>query len=346
MLRLARARAVYAHRLSFARFEKTMAKFDAYRDWLGITETARPLNYYQLLRITQFEDDTAKIRAHYQRMNSHLRKYAASEYKEKASALLNELTKAMLCLTDSRRKSDYDASLGRKTGGESRKRSLEEILLLRKVVDREQLDKANKLASAIGMDLRDAVMQQKLAKPEVIMQAYAESLGLPFLDISLMQPNEELIAKLPAVMARQHSCVPLLVDEEKVVVASANPLRTDVEDEVRLRMGLTVRTVLCTPGDLHDLINKYYPKEAANAQMGITGPAAADGKPAKPVMDPIERKKRRQQIMMVAGMFTFMAFSLAGSTFFGWAGQLGLFQFYGLGLILGGIAAGIGYLAS
>jgi hypothetical protein len=324
-----------------------MAKFDAYRDWLGITETARPLNYYQLLRITQFEDDTAKIRAHYQRMNSHLRKYAASEYKEKASVLLSELTKAMLCLTDSRRKSEYDASLGRKTSAaESRKRSLEEILLLRKVVDREQLEKANKLASAIGMDLRDAVMQQKLAKPEVIMQAYAESLGLPFLDLSLMTPNEELIAKLPAVMARQHSCVPLLVDEEKVVVASPNPLRTDVEDEVRLRMGLTVRTVLCTPGDIHDLINKYYPKEAANAQMGITGPTT-DGKPAKPVMDPVERKKRRQQITMVSTMFTFMIFIFLGSYFkFAPTSSLINFKLYFEAAMAASIAAGIAWFST
>ncbi|HEX4148333.1 MAG TPA: hypothetical protein VHY20_05070 [Pirellulales bacterium] len=323
-----------------------MAKFEAYRDWLGITETARPLNYYQLLRVTQFEDDTAKIRANYQRMNSHLRKYAASEYKDKASALLSELTKAMLCLTDSRRKSEYDASLGRKTSGESRKRSLEEILLTRKVLDREQLEKANKLATAIGMDLRDAVMQQKLAKPEVIMQAYAESLGLPFLDLSLMQPNEELLAKLPAVMARQHSCVPLLVDEEKVVVASPNPLRTDVEDEVRLRMGLTVRNVLCTPADIHELINKHYPKEAAAAQLGIAPVAAADAKSKKPAVDPAVRKKRRQQVMMVAGMFTFMAFSLLGSSVLHWDKNMSMLSFYGLGLLVAGIAAGIGYAAT
>jgi hypothetical protein len=325
-----------------------MAKFDAYRDWLGIAETARPLNFYQLLRVAQFEDDTAKIRANYQRMNAHLRKYSASEYKDRASALLSELTKAMLCLTDSRRKSEYDATLGRKTSSESRKRSLEETLLARKIVDREQLEKANKLATAIGMDLRDAVMQQKLAKPEVVMQAYADSLGLPFLDLSMMQPNEELIAKLPAVLARQHSCVPLLVDEEKVVVASPNPLRNDVEDEVRLRMGLPVRVVICTPADIHELVNKFYSKETAAAQLGITAAApAADGKPGKPAMDPIERKKRRNQVTMVAAMFTFMAFSLLGSVIIpSWSANLGLIQFYGLGLILAGIAAGIGYVST
>ena len=36
-----------------------MAKeLDVYRDWLSITETARPLNHYQLLRLKSFEDTT------------------------------------------------------------------------------------------------------------------------------------------------------------------------------------------------------------------------------------------------------------------------------------------------
>jgi hypothetical protein len=46
-------------------------------------------------------------------------------------------------------------------------------------------------------------------------------------------------------------------------------------------------------------------------------------------------------------MFTFMAFSLLGSVIIpSWSANLGLIQFYGLGLILAGIAAGIGYVST
>ena len=38
-------------------------QLDVYRDWLQITETARPLSHYQLLRLPKFEDDVAKIRS-------------------------------------------------------------------------------------------------------------------------------------------------------------------------------------------------------------------------------------------------------------------------------------------
>ena len=64
-------------------------ELDVYRQWLGITETQRPLNYYQLLRLKTFEDDVAKIRAHYRKLNAHVRKFAAGDYAEASQDLLN-----------------------------------------------------------------------------------------------------------------------------------------------------------------------------------------------------------------------------------------------------------------
>ena len=52
---------------------------DVYRDWLKISETARPLNHYQLLRLKKFEVDPAKVREHYRAMNLHVRKFATGE---------------------------------------------------------------------------------------------------------------------------------------------------------------------------------------------------------------------------------------------------------------------------
>ena len=56
---------------------KTSTKtLDVYRDWLHIQETARPLDYYQLLKVPRFEDDAGKIRSSYrqtQRPRSQVR---------------------------------------------------------------------------------------------------------------------------------------------------------------------------------------------------------------------------------------------------------------------------------
>ncbi len=109
-------------------------QLDVYRDWLGITDADRPLNYYQLLRLKKFEDDIERIRSNYRKLNAQTRKYAAGQYGEQSQQLLNELARAMLCLTDATRKAEYDASLGRKQEAKLG-RTLEEILIRRKVVD-------------------------------------------------------------------------------------------------------------------------------------------------------------------------------------------------------------------
>jgi hypothetical protein len=88
---------------------------DVYKDWLGIPDGPRPPDHYALLRLVQFEDDFEKVRKNYKKLNAHVRKYATGQYGNQSQDLLNEMAKAMLCLTDLERKQEYDRSLGRVT---------------------------------------------------------------------------------------------------------------------------------------------------------------------------------------------------------------------------------------
>jgi hypothetical protein len=85
---------------------------DPYKEWLGIPDGPRPPDNYTMLRVVQFEDDTTKIRNNYKKLNAHVRKYATGQYSVLSQQVLNELAKAMLCLTDPERKREYDESQG------------------------------------------------------------------------------------------------------------------------------------------------------------------------------------------------------------------------------------------
>lgn len=288
---------------------------DVYRDWLKIAEPARPLNHYQLLRLKMFEDDTAKVREHYRAMNAHVRKFSAGEFATQSQELLNELAKAMLCLTDKQRKGDYDAALGRKdTSGGLKARTLEQILLGSKTIDQAALDKARNFAKAIGVDVRDALVQQRLAKPEAVLPAYAESIGLPYLDLSDVPMDASLIARVPPTLSRQHSCVPVLIDGNELLVASPNPLDPNVEEELRLRFNMPVRSVLCTPANVSDVITKYVPKDGSfvePAPVAAAPVAAKPGQQAAPApakaarrtgpLSPEEKKERWQFAFLTLG---------------------------------------------
>ncbi len=330
-----------------------MAKqLDVYRDWLGITEAARPLNYYQLLRLNKFEDNMGLVRERYRKMNGHVRKFAAGDYAGPSQELLNELAKAMLCLTDARRKREYDASLGRSDAGEGRRRSFEEVLLANKVIDRDQLTKARNFAKALGLEIRDAVLQQKMASTEAVMLAYAESLGLPYVDLTETGVDPALVQKVPAAICRQRSCVPILSDGDSLLMASPNPLVPDVEEELRLRLGMPVRTVLCTVGQINEAIAKYYPRDAAVPAPAKRKPAA---KAASDDEGPTQQqegfgKLSRPQFFAVAAFNIGLVLTLLFLTFFG-SGPGKSFFFYVIRVALeaafvGAVAGGATYLVS
>jgi hypothetical protein len=296
-----------------------MAKqIDVYRQWLGITDSSPPLTHYQLLKLAPFEDDPEKVRASYRKLNAHVRKFSAGEFGPQSQALLNELAKAMLCLTDADRKAEYDAVLGRTTARGGRARTMEQILLAQRAITPEQLAKARDFSKAVGMEVRDAILQQRSAAPEVVMQAYAESVGRPYLDLADLELDAKLVDQLPAALARQHACVPVMADEDRVLVASPLPMNPDVEDDLRLRFGRPAWSVFCTKASLDAAMAKYYP-----AQSGRAGPAKpAAVKLAKRLAkkavkeDPsteeaadelmLEQKKKRQLViagLVVSGTF-------------------------------------------
>ncbi len=276
---------------------------NAYHEWLGIKEPNRPLDYYQLLRVPRFCDDVARIRENYRKMNAHVRKFASGDYARQSQELLNELARAMLALTDVNRKREYDAVLGRKETADGRRRSLEEILLAGKVIDQNQLKKARAYGEAVGLEIRDALVQQKLATPAVIMQAYAESQGLPYAELADLEIAEDLVPKIPPAIGRTHSCVPLMVDDGKVLIAAPHLLAPDVEDELRLRFAMPVRTVLCTASSINAVVEKYYPRDT-----GVSTPAgggtSAVGTPG--------RDRSESQSLSQAGLPTGLGFAATG----------------------------------
>jgi hypothetical protein len=294
-----------------------MAKqIDVYVQWLKITDPARPLNHYQLLKLKLFEDDPEKVRSNYRQLNAHVRKFSTGEFGPQSQALLNELAKAMLCLTDADRKAEYDAVLGRTTAQPGRARTMEQILLTQRAITPEQLAKARDFSKAVGMEVRDAILQQRSAAPEVVMQAYAESVGRPYLDLADLELDPELVEQLPAALARQHSCVPVIADEGRVLVASPLPMNPDVEDDLRLRFGRPARSVFCTPASLNAALAKYYSGQSGRAapakpaaKQAAKQPAkqeakkpAQEAEPAEEAADGLSPEQRRKQRLVIAGL--------------------------------------------
>ncbi len=232
---------------------------DVYKEWLGIPEGPRPPDHYQLLRLVQFEDSAEKVRANYKKLNAHVRKYATGQYSDESQALLNELAKAMLCLTDAERKREYDQGLGREFEEEAGgPKTMDAILLEQKHISAGQAQEARDYAERSGLDLRDAVVQLKMVAPELAAQALAQELGVPYVDLADMLPDDEVLDQVPKLTIKQHSILPLFIDQGVLLVACTHQLDHELEDELRLRFNVSIRPVLAAPLAINQAIAKYY----------------------------------------------------------------------------------------
>lgn len=236
-----------------------------YKEWLGIPDDklpeSGPPDHYELLRLRRFEDDQAKIEGNYRKLNGHVRQYAAGQYMEESQKLLNEIAKAMLCLTDPEAKRDLDESMGREFAEEPDdfgRRPLDRVLVDDEICSRDQVKEAQVFADARGLELRDAVVQMKLATPEEGARSLAKHLNRPFVELAEMLPEDDILDRVDRLTVKRHSFIPLFIDNDQLVVACLDEPDPDLEEELRFRYGCPMRPVLCTPRAIQQAIGQYY----------------------------------------------------------------------------------------
>ncbi len=335
-----------------------MSDIDVYKEWLGIPEGVRPPDYYTLLRLVQFEDDVDKIRNNYRKLNAHVRKYATGQYLVRSQELLNELAKAMLCLTDPEGKREYDEKMGRAPVEDDSEepRTTLQYLIAKGLIKRNQVSEIEHFASARGLSHRDAVIQMKLVEPPDATRALAVELRLPYVDLDDMLPEDDVLDQVPRRTVRKYSCLPLFEDRGRLLVACTDEPSVQLEDEIRIRFGMPMRAVLAVPRSITQAIAKYYAPGVRDESTGAesTKPVNGDSKDSaektsktkaeKPVRksgrkEPLtpEEKSQRMQYSLIA-----ICWSVIGTVGICYAlvEQLG-FMHYGLALGVGAAVAGM-----
>jgi len=233
---------------------------DVYKEWLGIPEGPRPPDHYQLLRLVQFEDDTDKIRKNYKKLNGHVRKYASGQYSNQSQSLLNELAKAMLCLTDEELKQEYDRGMGRVIDDrdEHGRRPLTSYLMDEKLITPDQAKDAKNHADRTGLSVRDAVVQLKMVDQETAARAFASEVGRSYVDLVDLTPENDALDLVPKTVVRRHNCFPLFVDESAVVVACVDEPDMELEQEIQLRFHKPIRPVIASGKAINQAIATHY----------------------------------------------------------------------------------------
>lgn len=334
-----------------------MSEIDVYKEWLGIPDGVRPPDYYTLLRLLQFEDDIDKIRANYRKLNAHVRKYSTGQYLVRSQELLNEMAKAMLCLTDPEGKREYDESLGREPEetNDDEPRTVLEYLISKSIIKRSQVSEIERFAEARGLNHRDAVIQMKLAEPAEATRALAAELRLPFVELEDMLPEDDVLDLIPRRIVKKHSCLPLFEDRGRMLVACIDEPSPALEDEIRMRCGHPMRAVLAVPRAINQAIAKYYAPgardeaktpEEPQQETVPNGRKPAAAKPEKPKPQPKSpsaplsdaERSQRKQLSLIG-----ICWSIIGTVaaFYFMNSQLGMATQIVIAIVVGAVVGGI-----
>jgi DNA-binding response OmpR family regulator len=158
-------------------------------------------------------------------------------------------------------------------GSDGNKKQLGRILLQRKLVTADELEDLLVQQRTQGERLATTVAESGKVEASDLLSALSEQQGLPAVDLRRVVISLENLALVPVDIARQHVILPLLVNDDRLFLAMADPDNKRVIDELEFVTGKRIFPYVALHGAMRDVIEAAY----AAAQAGVAqyaGPLA------------------------------------------------------------------------
>ncbi|MBN1872226.1 MAG: hypothetical protein JW800_06615 [Candidatus Omnitrophica bacterium] len=137
-------------------------------------------------------------------------------------------------------------------------RKIGDLLVEKKVISYEQLQKALKIQKEKGGLLGSLLVEAGYATEEQIAQVITIQYGLPYLPLSNYELDKEMIRLIPEETAKKFCLVAIDKMGDTLTIALANPLNVDAIAEVERITTSKVQTFVSTMTDINNVIKKYY----------------------------------------------------------------------------------------
>lgn len=110
--------------------------------------------------------------------------------------------------------------------------AIKKILLDESYIKEEDIKKAEKYGDEHGASFLEYLMIEGLLSRDIINQALAESVGLPYLDLKSASPAKEEVLKIPEDVALRMRVVFVSESKKEVVIATDNPPTNELKEEL------------------------------------------------------------------------------------------------------------------
>ncbi|MBN1193132.1 MAG: Flp pilus assembly complex ATPase component TadA [Coriobacteriia bacterium] len=129
------------------------------------------------------------------------------------------------------------------------------VLVQSGLITQEQLD--NALADPSGRSLSAVLVEQGVANDSAIARAIAETMGLAYVDMAAVDIDPAAATMLSVDMARRHTCLPIRIEDDELVVAMSDPANVFAIDDIRIVTGYDVRPVVAAESELLPSIDRF-----------------------------------------------------------------------------------------
>lgn len=139
-----------------------------------------------------------------------------------------------------------------------RRKTVQEILREQGLLDDKVLAAAAEKAKKEDKTVQQIIVEDKLMKKPKLLKVLSEEWQVKAVDLSQMEPDEEVVSIIPEAVARRHQAIPFAKEESILFVAMADPKDFFVSEDIHLRTGLDVQAYLAMPWDVVDALNAAY----------------------------------------------------------------------------------------
>jgi len=164
------------------------------------------------------------------------------------------------------------------------------LLVEQKLITQEQLNQCLQEQKDTGKRLNALLLEHKFISKIDLAKVLAKQVGVEFIEkINERMVEPSLLGKVPLKFLRQHCIIPIIVENQRIIV-TANPQDLQPLDDLALLMPGEVTYAVSTDDIINETINKYYPLETSKEMMEELGEESAEVEDFEKGGGPLEEK--------------------------------------------------------
>ncbi len=135
-------------------------------------------------------------------------------------------------------------------------RHLGTMLLEEGLITRDQLDHAVEVQGRSGTPLGRVLVDEGLVAEAELVKALARQIGIEYVDLAEASIDPSAAALVPDYLADRYTVIPIAFEEDRLVVAMADPANVLAIDDLRAITGMDILPKVATRSDVEDAIKR------------------------------------------------------------------------------------------